>query len=100
VDEPTVIAPGIQFETTGGHHPGSAALQIATQEGVTGLLEAAFLERNVADGLPIGIAEDAALCRRVINRYRRECDQVIALHDPANAERFPASVLYHRQAQR
>jgi glyoxylase-like metal-dependent hydrolase (beta-lactamase superfamily II) len=100
VDEMTVIAPGIQFETTGGHHPGSAALQIATQEGVTGLLETAFLQRNVEEGLPIGIAEDTALCRRVIKRYRRECDQVIALHDPANAERFPASVLPQRLVRR
>ncbi|HUZ55295.1 MAG TPA: hypothetical protein VMU94_22550 [Streptosporangiaceae bacterium] len=96
VDEPTVIAPGIEFETTGGHHPGSAGLRITTQHGVTGLLETAFLDRNVAEILPIGIAEDAALCRRVIQRYRRECDQVIALHDPANAERFPASVLPQR----
>ena len=91
VDEPTVIAPGIEFETTGGHHPGSAGLRIATHEGVTGLLETAFLDRNVAEARPIGIAEDASLCRRVIQRYRRECDRVIALHDPANAERFPAA---------
>jgi glyoxylase-like metal-dependent hydrolase (beta-lactamase superfamily II) len=100
VDEPTAIAPGIQFETTGGHHPGSAAVQIATQDGVIGLLETAFLERNVEESMPIGIAEDAALCRQVIKRYRRECDQVIALHDPANAGRFPASLLHQRAVGR
>jgi len=96
VDEPTVIAPGITFETTGGHHPGSAALRIATSAGVTGLLETAFVDRNVTEGRPIGIAEDAALCRRVIERYRRECDRVVALHEPANAARFPAAGLAAR----
>ena len=84
-DEPTVIVPGMEFETTVGHHPGSAGLRIRTSEGVTGVLETAFLDRNVAESRPIGIAEDAALCRRVIQRYRRDCDQVIALHDPGNA---------------
>ena len=33
VDEPTVIVPGIEFETTGGHHPGSAGLRITTNGG-------------------------------------------------------------------
>jgi len=96
VDEPTLISPGIQFETTGGHHPGSAALKITTEQGVIGLLETAFVQRNVEEGLPIGIAEDAALCRRVIKRYKSECDQVIALHDPANVELFPAAELAER----
>jgi glyoxylase-like metal-dependent hydrolase (beta-lactamase superfamily II) len=96
VDEPTVIVPGIEFETTGGHHPGSAGLRIRTREGVTGVLETAFLNRNVAESRPIGIAEDAALCRRVIQRYRRDCDQVVALHDPGNAQRYPASALGQR----
>lgn len=93
VDDPTVIVPGIRFETTGGHHPGSAGLQIATDAGLTGILETAFFDRNVAEGHPIGIAENAAACRSAIKRYRQECDTVIALHDPANAERFPASSL-------
>jgi glyoxylase-like metal-dependent hydrolase (beta-lactamase superfamily II) len=93
VDDPTVIVPGIRFETTGGHHPGSAGLQIATQAGVTGVLETAFFDRNITDGHPIGIAENAAACRAAIKRYRQECNAVIALHDPANAERFPVSSL-------
>jgi len=97
VDEPTVIAAGIEFETTGGHHPGSAALKISTKQGVIGLLETAFVQRNVEETLPIGIAEDAALCRRVIKRYKTECDQVIALHDPANVELFPAAALANRR---
>ncbi len=88
VSEPTEIAPGITFETTGGHHPGSGGIQIATPLGKVGILETAFLQRNVDDALPIGIAEDAAVCRRAIKRYKRECDLVIADHEPAVAERY------------
>jgi glyoxylase-like metal-dependent hydrolase (beta-lactamase superfamily II) len=93
VDEPTTIVPGIRFETTGGHHPGSAGLRIDTDDGVLGLLETAFLDRNVSQAHPIGIAEDVAACRTAIRDYRRTCDRVVALHDPANAQRFPISVL-------
>lgn len=100
VDDPCVIAPGIRFETTGGHHPGSAGLRIATPEGVVGLLETAFLDRNVTELRPIGIAEDVAACRAAIRAYVRECDRVVALHDPANAERFPVSVLQRREGVR
>jgi glyoxylase-like metal-dependent hydrolase (beta-lactamase superfamily II) len=99
VDDPCEIAPGIRFETTGGHHPGSAGLRIATQEGVVGLLETAFLDRNVTEIRPIGIAENVAACRTAIRRYRQECDYVVALHDPANAERFPVSVLQRRRKE-
>jgi glyoxylase-like metal-dependent hydrolase (beta-lactamase superfamily II) len=98
VDEPTMIAPGIRFETTGGHHPGSAGLQIVTRDGLVGLLETAFLDRNVTEIRPIGIAENVAACRSAIRDYRRECDQVVALHDPANAQRFPISA-FQRQGK-
>lgn len=91
VDGPAPIAPGIRFETTGGHHPGSAGLQISTLAGVTGMLETAFFDRNLAECRPVGIAESAAACRSAIQRYTRECQQVVALHDPANAERYPIS---------
>jgi glyoxylase-like metal-dependent hydrolase (beta-lactamase superfamily II) len=89
VDRPTEIVPGIVFETTGGHHPGSGALQIRTGMGTTGLLETAFLQTNLDRQQPIGIAEDISTCRAVIRRYLRDCDQVIAIHDPANVQRFP-----------
>ena len=98
VDEPTCVVPGIEFETTGGHHAGSAGLRIATHDGVTGLLETAFFDRNVAEGRPIGIAENAALCRSVIQRYKIECSKVVALHDPTNARRYPSSTLPQRLA--
>jgi glyoxylase-like metal-dependent hydrolase (beta-lactamase superfamily II) len=96
VNEPTIIAPGVEFETTGGHHPGSAALRLMTDKGVTGLLETAFVYRNITECVPIGIAENAALCRQVIRRYARDCDHVIALHDPENALLFPALELAQR----
>lgn len=88
VDEATEIAPGILLETTGGHHPGSAALRIPTAAGLVGLVETAFLQRNVDDELPIGVAEDAAACRRAIKRYKQLCDVAVAVHDPDNARRF------------
>jgi hypothetical protein len=89
VDEPTEIVPGVWFETTGGHHPGSAAVRVHTDVGVVGILETAFLARNVDEELPIGIAEDVAGCREAIRRYRRECDVVLADHDPSLAARYP-----------
>ncbi|MEV0563701.1 hypothetical protein [Dactylosporangium sp. NPDC050588] len=88
-DGPVTVAPGLEFETTGGHHPGSAGVRVRCADGVVGLLETAFFDRNIAEELPIGIAEDAAACRRAIKQYRRVCDEVVALHDPGNAARFP-----------
>jgi len=88
VDDPTEIAPGVWFETTGGHHPGSAAVRVPTDAGVVGLLETAFLQRNVDDELPIGVAESVAECRRAIRRYKGICDTVVAIHEPENAGRF------------
>lgn len=89
VDEPTETVPGVWFETTGGHHPGSAAVRVQTADGIVGILETAFLDRNVEEEIPIGIAEDVAQCRRTIRRYRRECDIVLADHDPSLAARYP-----------
>ncbi|RNL62534.1 hypothetical protein EFK50_12250 [Nocardioides marmoriginsengisoli] len=88
VDEPVVVVPGVTFEATGGHHPGSAGVRVRTAEGVVGLLETAFLQADLDNGVPIGIAEDVAGCRRAIQRYRAECDHAVALHDLANATRF------------
>lgn len=82
------VVPGVTFETTGGHHPGSAAVRVQTVDGVVGLLETAFFQRNVDDLLPVGIAENAALCRSAIRRYTLDCDRVVAIHDPANATEF------------
>ena len=89
VDEPVEIRPGLLFETTGGHHPGSAGVQLRTREhGRVGILETAFRRRNVEEGLPVGIAEDAAAARSAIVRYRDECDVVLAGHEPG-LEDFP-----------
>lgn len=88
VDSLTEVAPGVTFETTGGHHPGSAAVRITTKDGVVGLVETSFLQADLDRGVPIGIAEDVAACRRTIQRYARECWQAVAIHDPANAVRF------------
>ena len=88
VDELTEILPGLLFETTGGHHPGSAGLRIKTSDGIVGILETAFFQKNIDDILPIGIAENVSLCRKVIKKYCNICDIVIADHDPNNSSRF------------
>lgn len=82
----TEIAPGLRFEPTGGHHPGSAGVRVQTAAGVVGILETAFIQENITLGAPIGIAEDAARCREVIKTYRQECDLAIAGHEPKAAE--------------
>jgi glyoxylase-like metal-dependent hydrolase (beta-lactamase superfamily II) len=89
VDGPTEIVPGVVFETTGGHHPGSAALRIRTNRGTTGLLETAFVQENLDTGIPVGISENVRESRAAIRRYLLECDEVIAVHDTANVTRFP-----------
>jgi len=76
-------AEGIVFEPTGGHHPGSAGVRIHTRAGVIGVLETAFVQENIDLGVPIGIAEDAARCRQVIQAYKRKCALVLAGHEPA-----------------
>jgi len=82
VSEPVEVAPGLIYEPTGGHHPGSAGIKIRTAHGVVGLLETAFVQENIEKEIPIGIAENAAECRTVIRRYKRECDLVLAGHEP------------------
>lgn len=92
VDAATEIVPGVVFEPTGGHHPGSAAVRIATELGTVGLVETSFLQRDLDDGVPIGVAEDVATTRSVIHRFRASCTHAVAIHDPANATRFPYEV--------
>lgn len=79
---PVEVAPGLIFEPTGGHHPGSAGVRVQTAKGIVGILETAFIEENVSSGLPIGIAENASLCREVIATYKSTCDLVLAGHEP------------------
>jgi glyoxylase-like metal-dependent hydrolase (beta-lactamase superfamily II) len=86
--EAEVVA-GVVFDVTGGHHPGSAAVRVDTEDGVVGLLETSFRQTDLDAGVPIGIAEDLASCRTAIGQYRARCGRPIALHDPSNAERFP-----------
>lgn len=88
-DGPEELLPGLWFETTGGHHPGSAATRVTTADGEVAIVETAFFQRNVDEAHPIGIAEDTAQCRRTVQRLRTQCDHVVAIHEPANAVQFP-----------
>lgn len=93
VNEPTEVAPGIMYETTGGHHPGSAAVRVQTGIGTVGILETAFLQGNIDDVHPVGVAENVAACREAIRRYKRECQVVFADHDPSILQRFPGGII-------
>lgn len=93
VDEPTIVAPDLIYETTGGHHPGSAAVRVKTAIGTVGILETAFLQGNIDNVHPVGVAENVAVCREAIRRYKRQCDVVFADHDPTILQKFPGGVI-------
>lgn len=76
------VRPGVWFDPTGGHHPGSAGVRVQTTRGVVGILETAFVQENIEGIVPIGIAENAAQCRDAIRHYRNCCDLVLAGHEP------------------
>jgi glyoxylase-like metal-dependent hydrolase (beta-lactamase superfamily II) len=92
-DGSTDVAPGVGFESTGGHHPGSAAVKLKTGRGTIGILETAFVAANIDQERPIGVAEDVAACRRAIRRYKTESDLVLAIHDDSIMDRFPGGVI-------
>lgn len=83
VEDELEVATGVRFASTGGHHPGSGAVLIesADKPGLA-LVETAFLQENVDNDHPIGIAESASLAREVVRTYRREGFNVLALHEP------------------
>lgn len=80
------VAPGLYYEPTGGHHPGSAGVKIQTVKGIVGILETAFIQENIAQGRPIGIAEDVSTCRKAILNYRNGCALALAGHEPKAAD--------------
>lgn len=90
VAEHETVADGLEFVVTGGHHPGSAAVLLARDGGTTALVETAFVQANVAEGRPIGLAENLAKARSAVARLSRTCDRVIAIHEPANETGFPS----------
>lgn len=92
-DSAVMVADGVRFETTGGHHPGSVGIQVTTSKGRVGILETAFLQENIDKELPIGVSENAALCRQSIIRYKHECDLVLASHDNTLMQRFPGGII-------
>jgi glyoxylase-like metal-dependent hydrolase (beta-lactamase superfamily II) len=89
VAEAEQIVPGVDFEVTGGHHPGSAAVLVCTSAGLVAVLETAFVRRNLETGSPIGIAEDAAAAREAMRRMSARADVVVAIHDAENGSAFP-----------
>ena len=88
VDAPTEVVAGVTFIPTGGHHPGSAGVSVATREGSVGILETAFVQENIDTMHPIGIAESTATARRAMREFGDSCDEVLAIHDPSHLARF------------
>lgn len=86
------VAPGLVFEPTGGHHPGSAGVRVTTPAGIVGILETAFVQENIDHEIPIGIAENAGECREAIRRYCQTCALTLAGHAP-DAARLLAEFL-------
>lgn len=99
VDGPTEVLPDLFFETTGGHHPGSAAVKVRTPDGIVSILETAFLKENIDKEIPIGVAEDVAACRAAIKRYKQESRLVLAAHDNTIPDRYEGGRIQidHRQ---
>jgi glyoxylase-like metal-dependent hydrolase (beta-lactamase superfamily II) len=93
VDEPVAVLPDLLFETTGGHHPGSAAVTVKTSAGTVAILETAFLKGNIDSEVPIGVAEDTAACRRAIKHFKQQCDLVLAAHDNTILDRFEDGII-------
>jgi len=93
VDDLVEVLPGLFFETTGGHHPGSAAVTVNSAGGRVSILETAFLKRNIDDEIPIGVAEDTSACRKAIRRYKTQSDLVLAIHDNTILDRFPGGLI-------
>ncbi len=85
---PIEVDEGILYEPTGGHHPGSAGIRVQTARGIVGILETAFIQENIEREIPIGIAENAARCRDIIRSYKKQCDLVLAGHEPSIPDRL------------
>ncbi len=92
-DKATEVFDELFIEPTGGHHPGSAAVTLQTAKGLVGILETAFLDSNITQEHPIGLAENAAECRSAIRDYKRRCNPLLAIHDSRILERFPGGVI-------
>lgn len=92
-DDRVQVFPDLWLEVTGGHHPGSAAVTMPTARGSLAILETAFLEDNLERECPVGVAENAALCRSVIRKYKQANDFVLAIHDSTLENQFPTGVI-------
>jgi hypothetical protein len=60
---------------------------------MVGILETAFLQGNIDEIHPVGVAENVAVCREAIRPYKRECDLVPEDHEPGILKRFPGGMI-------
>jgi N-acyl homoserine lactone hydrolase len=92
--ENSEIVPGIKVIPTPGHTPGGQTVLVKTDEGTIAIAgDAANLQDNIRDRIPVGILSDTDQWFRSLDRIRRYADRVICGHDPSleafQNSRFP-----------
>jgi glyoxylase-like metal-dependent hydrolase (beta-lactamase superfamily II) len=93
LDGDTELAPGISVHLTGGHTPGTQLTRVETARGPVVLAaDAAHYFENVEQDRAFAVHTDLVDMYRTFDRMRElaEGGVVVAGHDPAVLERFPA----------
>ncbi len=93
---PAEVAPGIVLDERGHHTEHSAIVEVDCGFPAVVLMDAAYLYRNVEEGLPIASTPDpegnVADVRALAERAEREGGVVLPGHDPEVFERHPGGI--------
>lgn len=82
LEGPQTVCPGVEVEPVGCHHRSSLLIQVRTaHSGWVGITDAVMLRATIAEGWPLGIAENLEECLAVLARLRR-LDHAVPLYDP------------------
>lgn len=76
------ILPGLAFVETGIHHPASAAVLVATGDGMVAIPDPVFTARNLTEGLALGAAEFAGGWHKMVRMLGGRADAILPIHDP------------------
>lgn len=83
----------IEVKWQGCHHRSSMMIKFLFQGKEVCISDSAFLEENVTQNIPIGIAEDIYECLNAYQEMRKECNIIIPAYDPRNVEKFKEYLL-------
>jgi glyoxylase-like metal-dependent hydrolase (beta-lactamase superfamily II) len=83
------IAPGITATRTGVHDRGSLAVSIATSRGTVVYSDSAYLNANIEQRHPIGLAYDLDQAHAAYDRIATSADILLAGFDPGHLTQFP-----------